>query len=169
MSTRWTLVAGNALDQPGDALVCPANVYLNLSGGVGADILLRCGDAMQRELHAGLAESGRRFVQQGDIVVTSGAGTGFAHVLHAVAVDGFYRTSVETVSRLVEASLMRAAELGSAAVVLTALGTGHGRLPIAKFGAAVRPLVGMSRPPIERVTICVRREAEADEIRRALG
>ena len=169
MSTRWMVVAGNALDQPGDVLICPANVYLNLSGGVGADILLHYGDAMQRELHAGLATSGRKFVQQGDIVVTSGGGTRFTHVLHAVAVDGFYRTSVEIVSRLVDASLTRAAELGARNVVLTALGTGHGRLPIVDFSAAVRPFVRTSRPPIEQVVVCVPRETAADELRRALG
>lgn len=45
---RWTLKSGDILDEPADVLVCSANVFQNLSGGVGGAILLRYGDAVQR-------------------------------------------------------------------------------------------------------------------------
>jgi O-acetyl-ADP-ribose deacetylase (regulator of RNase III) len=48
---RWTIKHGNIIDESADALICSANVMLNLSGGVGADLLGRYGLAMQKELH----------------------------------------------------------------------------------------------------------------------
>jgi hypothetical protein len=52
---RWTVTHGDILDVPADVLVCSANVWLNLSGGVGGTILLRHGPAMQDQLHRWLA------------------------------------------------------------------------------------------------------------------
>ena len=37
----WRLCVGDILDVPADVLVCSANVYLNLSGGVGGAFALR--------------------------------------------------------------------------------------------------------------------------------
>jgi hypothetical protein len=45
LSMKWTVKSGNILDENADVLICSANVFLNLSGGVGGAILLRCGDA----------------------------------------------------------------------------------------------------------------------------
>ena len=39
----WTLKRGDILAEQADALVCSANVLLNLSGGVGGEILLSRG------------------------------------------------------------------------------------------------------------------------------
>jgi len=38
---KWYVRHGDVLDVAADALVCPANVYLNLSGGVGGAFSLR--------------------------------------------------------------------------------------------------------------------------------
>src|SRR5688500_10990196 len=94
---NWHFKSGDILDEPADVLVCSGNVFLNLSGGVGGAILLRCGRGMQDELHAQLAAQGRRFVQPGEVVRTRPWGLPVRAVLHAVAVDGFYSTSVELV------------------------------------------------------------------------
>jgi hypothetical protein len=32
---RWTVKCGDILDEPADVLICSANIFLNLSGGVG--------------------------------------------------------------------------------------------------------------------------------------
>ena len=32
---RWTIKHGNILNEPADVLICSANPFLNLSGGVG--------------------------------------------------------------------------------------------------------------------------------------
>ena len=53
---KWSLKHGDLLDEPADVLVCSANVFLNLSGGVGGAFLLRYGGQMQEELHRYLAQ-----------------------------------------------------------------------------------------------------------------
>lgn len=45
---RWIVKQGDILAEPADVLVCSANVSLNLSGGVGGEILRRYGDGMQK-------------------------------------------------------------------------------------------------------------------------
>ena len=162
---RWTVKSGDILDEPADVLVCSANVFLNLSGGVGGAILLRYGDAMQRELHESLARNGKRFAQRGDIVVTSPCGTPYTAIVHAVAVDGFYQSSPEAVRRLVEASLDRAAAMGARRVALTALATGFGRMSMRDFAGAIEPLAGREWPPIEEVVVCVRNSSDAEVLR----
>lgn len=166
---RWTAKAGDILDEPADVLVCSANVFLNLSGGVGGAILLRYGDAMQRELHETLARSGKRFALRGDLIVVSPCGTPYKAVIHAVAVDGFYQSSPEVVRGLVEASLDRAAAMGARRVALTALATGYGRMSMGDFAGAIEPLVGREWPPGEEVVICVRNLAESRILAGAIG
>ncbi|HEY8747997.1 MAG TPA: macro domain-containing protein [Tepidisphaeraceae bacterium] len=164
MSIRWTLKHGNILDEPADVLVCSANVFLNLSGGVGGELLLRCGPVAQEELHRYLSERGQRFVQQGDIVASSPHGLAFKAILHAVAVDGFYQTSPEIVRTVTEKSLRIAASLQANRVAMTALATGYGRLSMAGFAEAVHPLTRCDYPPINEIVICVRNRNDLDEL-----
>jgi O-acetyl-ADP-ribose deacetylase (regulator of RNase III) len=148
IAMRWTLTHGDILDVPADVLVCSANVWLNLSGGVGGAIPLRHGDAMQRELHRWLADHGRRHAEPGTVVATGPHGLPVAAVLHAVAVDGFYESSPERVRGCITTSLQMAGHLGAIRVALTALATGFGRMSLADFAAAVVPLRSASCPPI---------------------
>jgi O-acetyl-ADP-ribose deacetylase (regulator of RNase III) len=165
---RWTVTHGDILDVPADVLICSANVWLNLSGGVGGAIQLRHGDGMQRELHRWLADRGRRHAEPGSVVATKPHGLPVVAVLHAVAVDGFYETSVERVRACVETSLALAVDLGARRVSLTALATGFGRLPMSAFAAAVAPLRSAGRPPITDVVVCVRHSGEAEALEIAL-
>ena len=48
---KWILKCKNIVDETADVLVCSANVSLNLSGGVGAELLGRYGVTMQKALH----------------------------------------------------------------------------------------------------------------------
>jgi O-acetyl-ADP-ribose deacetylase (regulator of RNase III) len=164
----WFIKQADALFESADILVCPANVYLNLSGGVGGEILLRHGDAMQRQLHAHLAQTGQRHVNQGDMIVTGGCGLAFKIVLHAVAVDGFYQTSPAVVQTLVRAALQRAAALDARSVVLTALATGFGRLPMGDFAQALVPLTREDFSPVETVTLCLHRSDDVATVRAVL-
>src|SRR3954470_16058184 len=82
---RWTIKQGNILDEPADVLVCSANVFLNLSGGVGGELLLRYGPEMQQQLHRYLTDRRLHFVQQCDVVPCGPCGTPYKAVLHAVA------------------------------------------------------------------------------------
>ena len=163
--TEWHIVAANAATLRADVLVCPANVFLTLSGGVGGELLLQYGDAMQGELRSWLAERGLRFVRQGDIIETSGGGSPYRAVLHAIAVDGFYQSSRDVVGRLISQCLDRANELGAASVVLPALATGYGRLPIQDFARSLLPMVDRTYTSIRRVTICVRRAGDIEIVR----
>lgn len=165
---HWTVKQGDILDEPADVLICSANCYLNLSGGVGGEILLRFGDAMQRELHSYLISNGIRLVPPGSVVPTRGCGTPYRAVLHAVAVDAFYGSSPELIEQAVSRSLRLAASYGAVKVALTALGTGYGRLPMTTFARAVIPLCGLTLPPVEQVVVCVRHREDAEELRIAL-
>ena len=158
----WTITHGSILDVPADVLVCSANVWLNLSGGVGGAILLRHGPAMQHELHRWLADRGLRHAEPGTVVATAPHGLPFRAVLHAVAVDGFYGTSPDRVRACVDTSLATAARLGATTVALTALATGYGRLSMAGFAGAVATLRTAAFPPVRDVVLCVRHADERD-------
>ena len=164
---HWTVAHGNILDVPADVLVCSANVFLNLSGGVGGEILLRHGDAMQKELHALLAARNQRFVQRGDVVTTPPCGTRFKAVIHAVAVDGFYQSSPDVIEAVVCKSLAAAAALGARTVALTALATGYGRLTMRQLAEGITPLMSSDVPPIENVIICARNVGDGEELAEA--
>jgi O-acetyl-ADP-ribose deacetylase (regulator of RNase III) len=153
---RWSVTVGNAATASADVLICPANVFLTMSGGVGGEILLRFGDAMPKELQAHLAATDRKFVQRGEVIETSGCGTGFRVVLHAVAVDGFYQSSGSVVQDLIARSLKRASALGAESVALTALATGYGRLTMREFALAIQPLTEMPYGKVRFVTLYVR-------------
>jgi O-acetyl-ADP-ribose deacetylase (regulator of RNase III) len=165
---RWTVKHGDILAESADVLVCSSNVYLNLSGGVGGEILLRYGNAMQVELHRFLADRGLRFANPGDVVAASSCGTPFKCVLHAVAVDAFYASSVALVRSTVHRALEMAASIHARRVALTALATGYGRLSMTDFADAIRPLASLRLSPTEDVIICVSSKRDAQELASAL-
>jgi O-acetyl-ADP-ribose deacetylase (regulator of RNase III) len=165
---RWAIQHGNILDEPADVLICSANVFLNLSGGVGGEILLRHGGEMQRELRRYLAEHRLNFVRQGEVVACGPCGTPYKAVLHAVAVDGFYGSSPQVVRAVVARGLALAASLGAARVALTALATGYGRMTMADFARGLAPVLGAAFPPVADVVVCLRNRDDVEELSRAL-
>src|SRR5437763_11221519 len=52
---HWRIRHGDILDEPADVLICSANPFLTLSGGVGGALLLRYGPSLQSELNEYLA------------------------------------------------------------------------------------------------------------------
>jgi O-acetyl-ADP-ribose deacetylase len=165
---RWTIKHGDILDEPADVLVCSANVFLNLSGGVGGALLLRYGDQMQRELRDYLADRGAHFVRQGEVVPCGPCGTLYKAVLHAVAVDAFYQSSPKVIESVVWEALRQAAALGARTVTLAAVGTGYGRLTMQEFAQGIRPLLRQHVPPVEEVVVCLRNDQDAAELQAAL-
>ncbi|HEY1662672.1 MAG TPA: macro domain-containing protein [Verrucomicrobiae bacterium] len=146
---------GNILDEPADVLVCSANTSLNLSGGVGADLLGRYGTKMQNELHRILAARTPRVAQQGEVIAYSGAELPYQAVLHAVAVDGWYHSTPEIIREIVKKSFQMAMNLNAQKVALTALATGFGDLSLIDFADAIRPLFARDFFPIKEVCICL--------------
>lgn len=166
---KWEFKSGDILDEAADVLVCSANVYLNLSGGVGGALSLRYGHEMQAALRDILRQSGRQFVQPGEVIVAPPCGAPYKAVIHAVAVDAFYESSVDLVSATARASLIAAAKLDSRRVALTALATGYGRMSIGQFAEAIRPLMTQTFAPLEEAVVCVRRDSDRDELLVHLG
>ena len=162
---RWRLREGDILDVPADVLICPANVYLTLSGGVGGAFLLRYGPAMQDALQQYLTDRGVRHVERGDVVEMPPCGSPYQAVLHAVAVDGFYASSPEVIGEVVAASLQRAASLSARRVALAGLAMGYGRLSVAEFARGLRPVMGRSFPPVAEVVISLRSRHDVEELR----
>lgn len=166
---RWSVKLGDILDEPADVLVCSANPWLNLSGGVGGEILLRYGQRMQEELHGLLAGRGLRSVPQGEVVPCGPCGTPYKAVLHAVAVDCFYDSSPQVVEAVVSRALALAASLGAGKVALTALATGYGRMSIPDFAGGLAPILGREFPPVATVVVYLRDRGDAELLSDALA
>jgi O-acetyl-ADP-ribose deacetylase len=161
---RWRVHQGDILDVPADVLVCSANVYLALSGGVGGAFLLRYGSAMQEALQRYLTVRGNRHVERGDVVALPPCGSPYRAVLHAVAVDGVYESSSSVVAEVLAESLSQAAALAANTVALAAVATGYGRLSIPDFAAGLRRVVREAFPPLERVTIGLRSSSDVEDL-----
>jgi len=166
--TRWQVAAGDILDLNADVLVCSANPWLNLSGGVGGALALRYGPAMQGFLHTELAVRGVKWLPAGTVLVAPACGTPYRAVVHAVGVDPTYQSSMATVTTAVESALAAAAQFGSH-ITLTAIGTGYGPLSLKQFGEAMLPLMKRDWGAIRQITIGVRHDDEAAELRGILG
>ncbi|MCX5661254.1 MAG: macro domain-containing protein [Planctomycetota bacterium] len=162
---RVIVLSGDILDQEVDALVCSANPHLRMSGGVNGAILLRGGQAVQQELDAHLAKLGRRWVETGAVVVTGPGPLRVRHILHAVAIDGHYRSSAEVVAKTIGEAFRRAAELRLPVLALAALATGYGRLPLAEFARGLVEAVRSAPNAITEVRVVLRHEHEAKEVR----
>lgn len=163
-SILWTLKEGNIIDEPVDVLICSANVSLNLSGGVGADLLGRYGMKMQKELHKIIASRTPHAAQRGEVFIYAGTELPYKAVLHAVAVDGWYKSSPEIVREIVEKSFQMAMNLNAQKVALPALATGFGNLTLKDFADAIRPLLHRDFPPIKEVCICLMEDYRVAEL-----
>lgn len=150
-------------------LICSANVSLNLSGGVGADLLGRYGPRMQAELHKVIAGRTPRAARFGEVIAYSGSELPYKAVLHAVAVDGWYHATPESVQETIATALRMAAELAAKKVTLTALATGFGDLTLPDFANALRPLFTIDFPPMEEVCLSLMEDYRVAQLAKSLG
>src|ERR1700722_4058788 len=160
---------GDVLSEPADVLICSANFYLNLSGGVGGEILRRHGDTMQQALQRYLVDHQLKFVQPGDVVETEETGTAFKYVLHAVAVDVWYRSSADVVARALHNAFEIASARGTKTVAVVAIGTGYGHLSMKEFAQGLRRSLDANFTGMESVTIVVPSAEAVAEIRSVLA
>jgi O-acetyl-ADP-ribose deacetylase (regulator of RNase III) len=159
------VVVGDVLDRAADVLVCPANPWLNMSGGIGGAVLARGGDSIQSELQSYLASLGRPVVDAGTVIVTDSGSLPFRQILHAVAIGPRYDSSVELVRQTLETCFERAAGLGARSMSVPAVATGYGQLSICSFAKAVLPLVTRDWPPLEDVRLVMFTEENAQVVR----
>ena len=131
---RIHVYAGDIFDVGADTLICSANVFLTLSGGVGGELLRRYGDPMQQPLVDHLHQLDQRHVPQGTVVVTEGGPSPWQTVLHAVCVDGMYDSTSEVVAKTLGKYWDLIAARGGKYAALPALATGYGHLTHSQFG-----------------------------------
>lgn len=163
---RWLVRHGDILDVAADVLVCSANPFLTLSGGVGGALLLRYGASLQTELNDHRARQSRRYLDRGSVVITRPVNAPYTAVIHAVAVNGFYESSPEVITEVTRAAMRAAAECGAHVVALTALATGYGRLSIDQFAHGLLGIMAEDFPPIRDVIVGVRGSADLLELTR---
>jgi len=166
---RLIVRSGDILDEEVDVLISTANVNLNMSGGVNGAIVLRGGHAVQMELHRYLVSLGKGHVPTVTIVKTGPGPLRVKHILHAVAIDGFYGSSVELVEQTIVQALAEAARIGARSVALPALATGYGPLSIAEFAEALRRALERACLPIEELRIVLWRADDAETVNSVLG
>jgi len=167
-SILWSLKEGNMIDEPADVLVCSANVSLNLSGGVGSDLLGRYGTKMQNELHQILARRTPHAARQGEVFLYSGTELPYRAVLHAVAIDGWYHSTPQIVGETIEKAFRMAMSIDAKKVALTALATGFGDLTLVDFANAIRPLLDRNFDPIKEVCLCLMEDYRLTQLADAL-
>ena len=111
---KITVTVGDVLTAQADALISTANPWLNMSGGVNGAILASAGgETIQAELKAYLQKLGRASVPPGTVVVTSAGPLEYEKIIHAVAIDPFYDSSVDLVATTLKAALKASFELGA--------------------------------------------------------
>jgi O-acetyl-ADP-ribose deacetylase (regulator of RNase III) len=164
------ILAGNIVEVPADVLISTANPWLQMTGGVNLAIIVRPkGDLVYEELQRYLRDSGQSFVDPGTVVCTGPDSLPVKNILHAVAIDRSYDSSVELVAATIVKALTRARELGARTVTLAALATGFGPLLMADFAAALKQALQRDWTPLEGLKVVVKHEEEAETIRRALS
>ncbi|MEZ6068770.1 MAG: macro domain-containing protein [Pirellulales bacterium] len=152
---------GDILDHPADVLICTANPWLNMSGGVDGAVVARCGPIIQSELRDYLVSAGKPAVPAGTVVTTSAGSLPFRYIVHAVAIDPFYDTSIDLVRATMWNALECAASLDAASVVTPALGTGYGRLPMESFARALADVKPEHDFTVQDLTVILRRDEDA--------
>jgi len=150
-----------------DVLISTANPWLNLSGGVNGAILSAAGPTIQEELHSHLKSEAISAVPAGTVVQSSAGNLPFDCILHAVAIDPFYDSTVELVRQTVVNALDLAINVGAKTISTPTLATGYGPMSIADFGTAVAPLAG--EPRFDGLSIVVRSEEHRSELSEAIS
>jgi O-acetyl-ADP-ribose deacetylase (regulator of RNase III) len=152
---KVVVCVGDVLEHPADVLISTANPWLNMSGGVNGAIAARCPE-IQAELREYLSARGQVSVSPRTVVRTSAGTLPFAHIIHAVAIDAFYDSSIEIVRDTLTAAFDLAIALGGRSVSTPALATGYGHLTIDSFGQALAPLIVGDRFDFDILSVVVR-------------
>src|SRR4051812_22873617 len=147
------VLVGDILDVPADVLIATANPWLQMTGGVNLAILVRpLGELVVEELQRYLPATGRRMVEPGTVVRTGPGSLPVRHILHAVAIDPSYDSSVELVAATLTRALEQALALDARSVTVPALATGFGPLAMEDFAAALRQALARDWSPLATLT-----------------
>lgn len=156
---------GDVLDATEDAMICTANPYLRLTGGVNGALLQRGGLAIQRELEAWLRGQNRTWVPPETVVRTGPGPLAVAHILHAVAIDGFYKCDVARCAATLREVFRQAAALHVRSLATPALATGYGPLTMEQFGEALALALQDTPRSLVKLRVVLRKAASVDAVR----
>lgn len=159
---------GDVLEVAADVLISTANPWLNLSGGVNGAILSAVGSSIQDELHLHFKNLGVSAVPAGTVVQSQAGSLPFKVILHAVAIDPFYESSIELVRQTLAKALDLAIELKAKTISAPTLATGYGPMSIDEFGKALAPLASERRFDSLVLTVVVRSEDDRSDLDEAL-
>jgi O-acetyl-ADP-ribose deacetylase (regulator of RNase III) len=164
------VLVGDVLDVPADVLVCTANPWLQMTGGVNLKLILRPrGEIVHEELQQHLRAAERRYVEPGTVVRTGPASLPVRHILHAVSITPSYESSVELVADTIGRALTQARELGARIVTLPALATGFGPLSMEEFAEALSQATVWDWSPLKALKVVLLREEDANTVRAVLA
>jgi O-acetyl-ADP-ribose deacetylase (regulator of RNase III) len=163
---KLLLKLGDLLDEEADCLICTANPWLNMSGGVNGAILARGNGEIQAELRRHLAERGLKAVPPASVVRTGPGNLRARMILHCVTVTAFYESSPALVEETLKNAFAAVAEEGCRTVAMPMLATGFGPLTAEQFGAGVRDALRSPPGCVEKLTIVVRRTEDLDALNR---
>jgi O-acetyl-ADP-ribose deacetylase (regulator of RNase III) len=140
-----------------------------MTGGVNLSIIVRPrGEVVYEQLQDYVQLTGKRTVDPGTVVCTGPGSLPVKHILHAVAIDPSYDSSVEIVTATIITALTKAGELGARIVSIPALATGFGPLLIADFATAFARALERDWAPLETFKVVLKTEEEAEKIRTLL-
>lgn len=130
-------ILGDILDIPADGLISSGNVQLTMSGGINGALLLRYGEDLQRELHEALRTLEKPVVEPGHVYLFNQPIGDYKAVAYAVAIDGWYDSSVELVVQTLIRATAALITNGCQSMTVGALATSSGHLNKADFGRAL--------------------------------
>src|SRR5262249_19657657 len=146
-----------------------ANPWLQMTGGVNLAIILRPrGELVHEELQRYLPDTHPRVVAPGTVVRTGPGSLPVKHILHTVAIDPSYDSSVGLVARPLTSALTHARDLGARTVSLPALATGFGPLSMEEFATALARATAQDWTPLDTLKVVLRHQADAETVRDVL-
>jgi len=160
---------GDIVDEPVDVLVSTANPWLQMSGGVNGEILLRGGESIQKELEEYLKKRDIRCVPQGTVVMTGPGPLNVKCILHAVGVDAFYESSIPVMEKLIVDCLKIAELKGGGRVALPAIATGFGKLKVEDFATALKQATDYNFEQIEELVVVLSDDMHVSKVENVLA
>jgi O-acetyl-ADP-ribose deacetylase (regulator of RNase III) len=159
------ILAGNILDMPADVMISTANPWFQMTGGVNLGIMVRPqGELVYEELQRHLRATGKRHVEPGTVVRTGPGSLPVKHILHAVAIDPSYDSSVDLVAATIVKALTQARDLGARVVSLPALATGFGPLSMEDFATALGQALQRDWTPLETLKVVLKQEEDVGKV-----
>ncbi len=128
-----TIKKTNLLDEPADALIYSTNVLMNLTGGVGAQLLERY-PQLQTELHDMLRRRGSRYAIRGEVISHRTVEMPWKAVFHTIPCDPMYHTTPGIVTEVLRKAFEMCLQTpGVRKVATSAIATGYGDMAMDDF------------------------------------